>query len=145
MISRMATVSPAKAEKMMERPKKPPPLREDRPRCITMDQSTSESSATKGRLTSERYFGIASNSQKKKEGGFPSLFPPANLPPLTCVGQAEGPESQVRSRVGDAAKTVLYGVDGLVDCYIAKVKLKQKKNNKKTTTHVIISRFLMLI
>lgn len=46
MISRMATVSPAKAEKIMERPKNPPPLREDRPRRITMDQSTSDSSAT---------------------------------------------------------------------------------------------------
>lgn len=44
MISRMATVSPAKAEKIMERPKNPPPLREDRPRCITIDHRTSDNS-----------------------------------------------------------------------------------------------------
>lgn len=45
MISRMATVSPANAAKIMERPKNPPLLRENSPRCITMDQSTSDSSA----------------------------------------------------------------------------------------------------
>ncbi|MEQ2210854.1 hypothetical protein XENOCAPTIV_020552, partial [Xenoophorus captivus] len=45
MMSRMATVRVANAEKMIDRPKKPPPLREERPRCITMDQSTSDSSA----------------------------------------------------------------------------------------------------
>ncbi|KAG7226559.1 hypothetical protein INR49_003716 [Caranx melampygus] len=45
MMSRMATVRVAKAEKMMDRPKNPPPLREDRPRCITMDHRTSDSSA----------------------------------------------------------------------------------------------------
>lgn len=42
---------------------------------------------------------------------------------LTCVGQAEGPEAQVGGRVGDAPKTVLYGVDGLVDSYVTKIKL----------------------
>lgn len=42
---------------------------------------------------------------------------------LTCMSQAEGPEAQVGSRVGDAPQTVLYGVDGLVNCYITKVKL----------------------
>ncbi|TNN49589.1 hypothetical protein EYF80_040207 [Liparis tanakae] len=61
---------------MMDRAKKPPPLREDRPRCITM---------------------------------------------------AEGPETQVRGRVGDAAQTVLYGVDGLVDSDVPKVKLWKDK------------------
>lgn len=45
MMSRMATVRAPKAEKMIERPKKPPLLREDKPRCITIDQSTSDSSA----------------------------------------------------------------------------------------------------
>lgn len=45
MMSRMATVRVAKAEKMIDRPKNPPPLREERPRCITMDQRTSDSSA----------------------------------------------------------------------------------------------------
>lgn len=44
MMRRMATVRVAKAEKMMARPKNPPPLRDDRPRCMTMDQSTSDSS-----------------------------------------------------------------------------------------------------
>ena len=34
---------------------------------------------------------------------------------LTCMSQAEGPEAQVGSCVGDASQTVLYGVDGLVD------------------------------
>lgn len=45
MMSRMATVSVAKAEKIIERPKNPPPLLEERPRRITMDQRTSDSSA----------------------------------------------------------------------------------------------------
>lgn len=45
MMSRMATVRVAKSEKMIDRPKNPPPLREERPRCITMDQSTSDNSA----------------------------------------------------------------------------------------------------
>lgn len=60
MMSRMATVRVAKAEKMMDRPKNPPPLREDRPRCITMDQSTSDSSAhthtTKFTLKHVKYY-----------------------------------------------------------------------------------------
>lgn len=45
MMSRMATVRMAKAEKIIERPKNPPPLLEERPRRITMDQRTSDSSA----------------------------------------------------------------------------------------------------
>lgn len=45
MMSRMATVRVAKAEKMIDRAKNPAPLREDRPRCITMVQSTSDNSA----------------------------------------------------------------------------------------------------
>ncbi|MEQ2163675.1 hypothetical protein GOODEAATRI_032711 [Goodea atripinnis] len=94
MMSRMATVRVANAEKMIDRPKKPPPLREERPRCITMDQSTSDSSA----------------ERKHKV-------------PLTCMGEAEGPKAQVGGRVRYASQTVLYGVDGLVDGHIAKVKL----------------------
>lgn len=42
---------------------------------------------------------------------------------LTCVGQAEGPEPQVRRGVGDAAQAELNGVDGLVDHGVTKVKL----------------------
>lgn len=45
MTSRMATVRMAKAAKMIERPKNPPPLRDDRPKCMTMDHRTSDSSA----------------------------------------------------------------------------------------------------
>lgn len=39
-----------------------------------------------------------------------------------CMGQAEGPQAQVGGCVGDAAQAVLYGVDGLVHRYVAKVK-----------------------
>lgn len=46
---------------------------------------------------------------------------------LTCVGQAEGPEAQVGRCVGDAAQTVLDSVDGLVNGYVTKVKLRQTK------------------
>lgn len=42
---------------------------------------------------------------------------------LTCMSQAEGPEAQVGGSVGDASQTVLYGVYGLVDSYVTKVKL----------------------
>lgn len=49
MMRRMHTVSMAKAAKMIDRPKKPPPLLEDRPRCITMVQSTSDSSVDRER------------------------------------------------------------------------------------------------
>lgn len=45
---------------------------------------------------------------------------------LTCMSQAEGPEAQIGSCVGDASQTVLYGVDGLVDSYVTKVKLWRK-------------------
>lgn len=48
--------------------------------------------------------------------------------------QTEGPETQVRGRVGDAAQAVLYGVDGLVHENIGSIKLLfdtvKKKNNK---------------
>lgn len=43
---------------------------------------------------------------------------------LTCMGQAEGPKPQIGSGVGDAAQTVLYGVDRLMNRHIRKVKLK---------------------
>jgi len=43
------------------------------------------------------------------------------------MSQAEGPETQVGGRVGDAAQTVLYGVDGLVDSDVPKVKLWKDK------------------
>lgn len=46
---------------------------------------------------------------------------------LTCMGQTEGPESQVGGSVGDAAQAVFYGVDGLVDCHISKVKLQREE------------------
>lgn len=46
---------------------------------------------------------------------------------LTCMSQAEGPEAQVGSCVGDTSQTVLYGVDGLVDSHVTKVKLLGKE------------------
>lgn len=47
---------------------------------------------------------------------------------LTCMSQTEGPEAQVGGCVGDAAKTVLYGMDGLVDSYVPKVKLSERQS-----------------
>jgi len=43
-MSKMHTVSMAKAEKMMDRTKNPPPLLDDSPRCITIPQRTSDNS-----------------------------------------------------------------------------------------------------
>lgn len=43
-MSRMATVRTPKKENTMVRRKKPPKLLEERPMCITMDHSTSDSS-----------------------------------------------------------------------------------------------------
>lgn len=43
------------------------------------------------------------------------------------MGQTEGPESQVGGSVGDAAQAVFYGVDGLVDCHVSKVKLQREE------------------
>ena len=45
---------------------------------------------------------------------------------LTCVGEAEGPEAEVGGGVGDAAQTVLDGVDGLVHGHIPEVKLEHR-------------------
>lgn len=39
------------------------------------------------------------------------------------MSQAEGPQAEVRGCVGDAPQAVLYGVDSLVDGYIAEIKL----------------------
>lgn len=46
--------------------------------------------------------------------------------PLTCVRQAEGPQSEVRCCVGDAAQAVLYGVDGLMHEYVYSVSPLQR-------------------
>lgn len=43
------------------------------------------------------------------------------------MGQAQGPESQVGGSVGDATQTVLYGVDGLVNSHVSKIKLWWKR------------------
>lgn len=42
------------------------------------------------------------------------------------MSQAEGPEAQVRRRVGDAAQAELNGVDGLVQEHVCKVKLQRR-------------------
>lgn len=59
--------------------------------------------------------------------------------PLTCVCQAESPESEVRGCVGDAAQAVLDGVDGLMHEHIRDIKLlqtaqQQKKQKQKEFT-----------
>lgn len=51
--------------------------------------------------------------------------------PLTCVCQAESPESEVRGCVGDAAQAVLDGVDGLMHEHIRNIKLLQKAQQQK--------------
>lgn len=48
--------------------------------------------------------------------------------------QTEGPETQVRGRVGDAAQAVLYGVDGLVHENIGSIKLLFNTVKQKTRT-----------
>lgn len=48
--------------------------------------------------------------------------------PLTCMCQTESPKSEVRGGVGDAAQAVLYGVDGLVQEHVRKVKLQISLN-----------------
>ncbi len=58
---------------------------------------------------------------------------------LTCMSQAEGPEAQVGGCVGDASQTVLYGVDGLVNSYVTKVKLWWKDKMVSTHSMVIVN------
>lgn len=45
---------------------------------------------------------------------------------LTGMSQAEGPETQVGRGVGNAAQAELYGVNGLVQELISKIKLEEK-------------------
>lgn len=42
---------------------------------------------------------------------------------LTGMCQAESPQAEVRRSVRDAAQTVLYSVDGLIEEQICKIKL----------------------
>lgn len=51
------------------------------------------------------------------------------------MSQAEGPEAQVGSSVGDTSQTVFYGVYGLVDCYISKIKLYNDRKNRQNRHH----------
>lgn len=39
------------------------------------------------------------------------------------MSQTEGPKPQIGSSVGDTTQAILYGVNGLMHCYIRKVKL----------------------
>lgn len=60
--------------------------------------------------------------------------------PLTCVCQAESPESEVGGCVGDAAQAVLDGVDGLMHEHICDIKLlqtAQQKNPKGVNQDVL--------
>lgn len=62
---------------------------------------------------------------------------------LTCMSQTEGPESQIRGRVGDAAQAVLDGVDGLMHEHVCSVELLQaaqfqtlnKKHERSSNTY----------
>ncbi len=47
------------------------------------------------------------------------------------MGEREGPQAQVRGRVGDAPEAVLDRVDRLVHKDLAKLKLKKKKTKEK--------------
>lgn len=53
------------------------------------------------------------------------------------MSQTEGPQTQVRGSVGDAAQTVLYGVDGLMHESVGSIKLLF--NTSKNMTHMIPS------
>lgn len=79
MISRMATVSPAKAAKITERAKNPPPLREDSPRCITMDQSTSDSSAINSNSNESLHHNISVLEKNFQQHTYDSLFETPSL------------------------------------------------------------------
>lgn len=48
----------------------------------------------------------------------------------TCMRQAEGPKPQVGRGVGDAAKAVLNGVDGLRHQDLPKVKLRDNREHQ---------------
>lgn len=60
--------------------------------------------------------------------------------PLTCVCQAESPESEVGGCVGDAAQAVLDGVDGLMHEHISDIKLlqiaQQQKNKRSSSDRI---------
>lgn len=60
------------------------------------------------------------------------------------MSQAEGPEAQVGSCVGDASQTVLYGVDGLVNSYVTKVKLWWKDKMFSAHSMVIVTYVFLL-
>lgn len=57
-----------------------------------------------------------------------SLYPPW-AKQHTCMCQAECPQPQVRRSVGDAAKAVLDGVDGLCHQDLPKVKLRDNREH----------------
>lgn len=119
---RIVTVRIAKNKKTMDTAMKPEKSLAERPTRITMDHSTSDSSVTPN---------IKANNQSKCYKYFKSKFSAKFtltdvllLVCLTCMSQAEGPQPQIWCRVGDAAQTVLYGVDRLMNCHVRKVKLK---------------------
>jgi len=48
---------------------------------------------------------------------------------FTGMGKTEGPEPQVRGRVGDGSQAVLNSVNGLVDKSFPELKLKKNKKS----------------
>ncbi len=57
---------------------------------------------------------------------------------LTCMSQAEGPESQVGGSVGDGAKAVLNSVDRLMHKRLTKVKLRGKERERQESSFRVI-------
>lgn len=56
---------------------------------------------------------------------------------LTSVSKTEGPQSEVGCSVGDAAKAVLDGVDGLTHKHLTKLKLKHHQQILGTILSVL--------
>ncbi len=52
------------------------------------------------------------------------------------MSQAESPETEVRCCVGDGTKTVLNGVDGLVNKHLTKLKLQDIKRKKNSSVAI---------
>lgn len=93
---------------MTIRKMKPPKLLEERPRRITIDHSTSDSSVEE----TDTFYSVDRQAPLRLRLAF-----------LTCVSQTERPEPQIGGRVGDAAQAVLDGVDGLMHRHVREVEL----------------------
>lgn len=67
---------------------------------------------------------------------------------LTSMSQTQGPQSQVGGSVGDAAQTVLDGVDHLMHEDLPCIELEQKKNNNNilfTDSLLLMDSFVQMV